>query len=287
MSCDPQKVIRIALNEVGYHEKASNSQLDDPAANAGDGNYTRYARDLWKHRFFNSSKSGVEWCSVFVAWDMVEAYGVEAALKLLCQKKGSAGAGVKYAKQYFMDKGQFHATPQTGDVIFFARGHMGLVYDVDPNYVYTVEGNTDNQVLEHRYRQNDAGIDGYGRPDYAGVEDGNPSTDGESEGTGMVIRTAYVKVPEGTSTANMRKRPDVEAERIRKVSAGTVVDVLEEADGWAKISYNGQNGYMMDRFLAPKVEPEKPISPDTMVTISLPALVVDALRNALENAGWG
>ncbi len=35
-------VIAIALAEVGYREKASNASLDDPLANAGSGNWTRY-----------------------------------------------------------------------------------------------------------------------------------------------------------------------------------------------------------------------------------------------------
>ena len=39
-------VVKIALAEVGYKEKASNSQLDNPTANAGSNNYTKYARDL-------------------------------------------------------------------------------------------------------------------------------------------------------------------------------------------------------------------------------------------------
>ena len=32
-------VVKIALAEVGYKEKASNSQLDNPTANAGSNNY--------------------------------------------------------------------------------------------------------------------------------------------------------------------------------------------------------------------------------------------------------
>ena len=36
-----QQVISIALAEVGYREKASNASLDDPAANAGSGNWTK------------------------------------------------------------------------------------------------------------------------------------------------------------------------------------------------------------------------------------------------------
>ena len=33
-----ERVIQIALAEVGYREKASNASLDDPLANAGSGN---------------------------------------------------------------------------------------------------------------------------------------------------------------------------------------------------------------------------------------------------------
>lgn len=43
---DRQKVITIALAEVGYLEKASNAQLDDKTANAGKKNFTKYARDM-------------------------------------------------------------------------------------------------------------------------------------------------------------------------------------------------------------------------------------------------
>lgn len=45
-SCDASKVIAIAAAEIGYKEKKSYSQLDDKAANAGSGNYTKYARDF-------------------------------------------------------------------------------------------------------------------------------------------------------------------------------------------------------------------------------------------------
>ena len=40
------KLIRIAKNEIGYLEKASNSQLDSKTANAGENNYTKYWRDI-------------------------------------------------------------------------------------------------------------------------------------------------------------------------------------------------------------------------------------------------
>lgn len=65
-------------------------------------------------------------------------------------------------------------------------------------------------------------------------------------------QTAVVTVTSGT-TANLRIRPDVKSRRVAKVSAGTVVTVLEQADGWAKIiTPQGERGYMMTQFLKPE-----------------------------------
>lgn len=185
MAHDKQKVIDIALAEVGYLEKASNSQLDSKTANAGSKNRTKYARDLAAINFFNGSKQGVAWCAVFVAWDYVEAYGKDAALKLLCQPtnpKNNAGAGCKYMMNYFKAKGQLHTSnPQPGDVIFFYSSdktqiaHTGLVYKVDSKKVYTVEGNTSGAsgviangggVCKKSYSLTYGRIAGYGRPDW-------------------------------------------------------------------------------------------------------------------------
>ena len=83
MTYDKQKVIDIALAEVDYLEKETNSNLDSKTGNAGDGNYTKYARDLAKYPFYNGSKTGVAWCDVFVDWCFVQAFGKENAEKLL------------------------------------------------------------------------------------------------------------------------------------------------------------------------------------------------------------
>lgn len=166
------KVISIALNEVGYLEKKSNSQLDDKTANAGDKNYTKYARDLHKlGDFYNGNKNGFSWCDVFVDWCFVTAFGEERALELLCQPKKSCGAGVGFSCDYYKNKGQFYTKPEVGDQIFFkdskgVRTHTGLVYQVDNNYVYTVEGNTGNGVKKKKYAINSNSIYGYGRPKY-------------------------------------------------------------------------------------------------------------------------
>ena len=59
------EVLRVAAAEVGYMEKASNHDLDSKTANAGNGNYTKYARDLWEAvpHFYQGPKQGFDWCT--------------------------------------------------------------------------------------------------------------------------------------------------------------------------------------------------------------------------------
>ncbi len=66
-------VVAIALAEVGYVEKASNSALDSPSANPGGANYTKYARDLANAGYYNGNKNGYAWCDVFVDWCFFKA----------------------------------------------------------------------------------------------------------------------------------------------------------------------------------------------------------------------
>ena len=179
---DKQKVIDIALAEVGYLEKADNTQLDEKTANAGNKNRTKYARDLDALWFYNTGKQGVQWCDVFVDWTFVRAYGLSAALALTCQALGSAGAGCRYSRGYYKNKGQLFDTPEPGDQVFFwpsnrsdpnAVQHTGLVVAVDEEYVYTVEGNTSGAsgvvsngggVFQKKYKRGYSRFAGFGRP---------------------------------------------------------------------------------------------------------------------------
>lgn len=178
------KVIRIASNEVGYLEKKSNSSLYSKTANAGYGNYTKYAYefDTKYVGFYNGKKNGYAYCDVFVDWCFVQAYGVETAKKLLCQPEKSYGASCTYSSTYYKNKGQFYTKdPKVGDQIFFWDSskrsvvHTGLVYRVDNAYVYTIEGNTSGAsgviangggVCMKKYSLSYSRICGYGRPKY-------------------------------------------------------------------------------------------------------------------------
>lgn len=183
MAYDKQKVLDTALSEVGYLEKATYSNLDNKTANAGSKNYTKYARDLAAVSYFNGSKKGVAWCAVFVAWCFFKPFGKAAALELLGQPtKDNCGAGCKFARNYFKNKGRlYYENPQPGDVIFFyskdksSIQHTGLVYKVDKSKVYTIEGNTSGAsgviangggVCKKSYALTYTRIAGYGRPNW-------------------------------------------------------------------------------------------------------------------------
>lgn len=183
MTYDPKRVIDIALAEVGYLEKETNAQLDDKTANAGNENYTKYARDLDALGFYNGRKQHVAWCDVFVDHSFVEAYGMEVALAITFQPygKSNCGAGCKYSRQYYQQNGHLFNEPEPGDQVFFYSkdksqiSHTGLVYAVDNAYIYTVEGNTSSAsgvvanggaVAKKKYKRSYDRLAGFGRPDY-------------------------------------------------------------------------------------------------------------------------
>lgn len=191
------KVIEIALAEVGYKGKKSNSQLDNKTANQS-GKYNKYARDLDKiEGFYNGKKNGYDWCDIFVDWCFVQAFGVDKALELLCQPKKSTGAGCSFSMNFYKQKGRLFNTPQVGDQIFFGKAgdiyHTGLVYRLENGRVYTVEGNSGNsEVAKWDYPIGANYIAGYGRPPYNGEVKPTPTPKPiEPEYTGVITYQAY------------------------------------------------------------------------------------------------
>ena len=79
-------------------------------------------------------------------------------------------------------------------------------------------------------------------------ENANPGEDtaGSTEGT-----LKYVNVDQGSSL-NMRKSPSSSAGIVAKLAAGTAVTVYSEENGWAKVTANGQDGYVSSAYLTTK-----------------------------------
>ena len=164
-------VIAVALSEVGYEEKKSNSNLYDKHANAGSANYTKYNKDCF-------GVGSQYWCAAFVCWCFWTAAGKNKtkASKVL----GGWSAACNSLVSSFKKMNRFDKNPQPGDCIFFSgtrhsgANHIGIVYKVTNGKVYTIEGNTSSKefddnggcVAKKEYDRGNSRILGYGHPRY-------------------------------------------------------------------------------------------------------------------------
>lgn len=179
-----ERLLQTARAEIGYIEKETNAHLDDKTANAGDGNWNKYARDLDALGVvYNGKKNGYAWCDIFTDWCFIQTFGLELGLQLLCQAQKGVGAGCSGSANYYKQKGQFRTSgPQPGDQIFFTKDggksfyHTGIVEKVSGGRVYTIEGNTSSLpgvvenggcVRDKSYSLTYNKIGGYGRPDFS------------------------------------------------------------------------------------------------------------------------
>lgn len=147
------KVLKIAMNELGYLEKSKTAYqknhdiIYEKTAGAGSDNYTKYGKEL--HDIYPSVMDfPAYWCDAFVDWCFYKAYGVTTAKSLLGGNFDdyTVASSSMYAKHNALD-----GNVKIGDQVFFTKNgktsgcyHTGIVYDVDSNYFYTIEGNTTN-----------------------------------------------------------------------------------------------------------------------------------------------
>jgi hypothetical protein len=165
------KVLQIAQAEVGTRESGDNGTL--------------YARDLDAIHYFNTPKQNLAWCAVFVCWCFVQAYGADAARRVLFQpEQDNCAAACSYAANYYRQRGRFGLSPKIGAQIFFGQNagdHTGLVYSYDAARVYTIEGNSDDRVARRSYDLSNPWIAGYGYPDYESLPNGGEESGDEPE----------------------------------------------------------------------------------------------------------
>lgn len=106
------------------------------------------------------------------------------------------------------------------------------------------------------------------------------------------MQTAIVTAESG-STVNLRKTPHGALED--RVPVGSVAQVIDTMDGWARITVNGKTGWMDLKYLRMQDSGEHDASggadganADDTITITLPRSVAEALLSALGGVlGWG
>lgn len=221
-------LIATARAEIGYMEKKSNAQLDDKTANVGDGNYTKYWRDL------KPSWNGSAWCAVWVSWCMYKTFGLETAKKLLKHENDfpyvyCPTLGARFTK---------YANPQRGDIVIFYRNgtfaHTGIVTKVEGDKFYTIEGNTNNgstiianggSVCSKSYNNSNLPGTKFCRPDYSIVKSimnssstSKPSTSTYKKWVGAATKDGTDVFANPTGTSKLSTYP--------KLNKDNLVDVI-------------------------------------------------------------
>ena len=248
------RVVEIANGEIGYVEKATNSQLNDKTANPGSGNYTKYGAyfdsQRGEYEYYNGRKNGYDWCDQFVDWCFAQAFGIDAGRRALYQPMNSCGAGCKYSAGYFRANNAWSSVPRVGDQIFFGpkgdESHTGIVVALEPGKVHTVEGNAANRVMRRTYSTTDSHIAGYGEPNfelvaYQFVEPPTPDTP-------IMDDSEAVTMPELEKILEARLGPQIDtiADVPHKSVAAitrTLLD-LQAVDGGTPYSVNPDDIYL-------------------------------------------
>ena len=240
-----------------YLEKKSNAYLDDFTKNAGDKNYTKFARDV--NNWNQPGCQGQPWCAVYQFWKLVKVFGLTKALQIMGGGFYNCQSVTRHAKQ----KGTWHSTPKKGALIIFRNGsHIGSVNSYDATYVYTNEGNTSSApgvvanggaCRNKKYKLTDSAIDGYVWIDYGTTED-QKSTE---------IAVQLSKVPKwvgmvNTAELNVRSWPGKENPTIKKypyLAQNNLIDVcdtIKAADGstWYYVRIvNKYYGFVAARYI--------------------------------------
>lgn len=180
------KLIELALSEVGYLEKSAEAYRKDPSIlykkkeGAGYDNYTKYGHEM--HKVYPQTMDfPAYWCDAFVDWLFYKTFGVATAKNLL----GGFDDYTVASAQKFKDKKAYAKGTsgiQPGYQVFFKNAlricHTGIVVAVDSDTIYVVEGNTSPQKSSASVDPNGGGvwikeypfdyekIDGYGIPPY-------------------------------------------------------------------------------------------------------------------------
>ena len=149
---DPEYVEHV----LRYYHFGSSNIVDIARNEIGNKGGEKY----WRWYGFNQR---VNWCAIFLSWCANESGTINNTIPRfsLCTD------GVKWYKDHSKWKNKSYI-PQTGDIIFFDWNgdshvqHVGIVEKVENGKVYTIEGNSKDEVRNKNYSLTNKSIYGYG-----------------------------------------------------------------------------------------------------------------------------
>lgn len=240
-----KKLIDVAYSEVGYLEKETNNDLDSFTGNAGNKNFTKYARDCFPEL------QGLAWCCMFVWWCFEKAFNKIMARNLVGEKT----AKCSIMKERMLANGCMQVNrPEQGDIVFFNTssgiGHIGIVLNAEHSTFATIEGNTsrgtDNVVsngggvFTRTYKYDNTKIDSFIRPRYDLLKETE-----EIQTYNAEIIATNVNIRDGAGTENRV---------IGMVTKGyQFYTISEKKDGsgrkWYHFRFNGQDAWICGTYV--------------------------------------
>lgn len=253
------KVINIALAEVGYTEKNSNADIyrND---RAGNKNYTKYGKEM--HDVYPSVMDyPAYWCDAFVDWCFYKAYGVATAKSLIGGNFDDYT--VASAQMYKNKKAWYTSNPKVGDQVFFKNStricHTGIVYKVTNMYIYTIEGNTSGDsgvvanggcVAKKKYKITNSSIAGYGRPKYDVVEEVKTVKVDSAKSFNKSVAGTY----RTTTDLNLRCGAGTSKAKVDVIKSGKTVNCYGYYTSvvgtkWLLVKYGDKTGFASSKYL--------------------------------------
>lgn len=129
-----ERALEVAISQLGVEE--------EPKGSNGGPQVNKYLRSV-------GLGSGYSWCMAFVYWCFKEA-----AEKMAVNNPLVKTAGVIHHYNRARPEVKF-SYPQPGDIFIMdygkGLGHTGIVEKVEPDYVHTIEGNTNDEGSREGY----------------------------------------------------------------------------------------------------------------------------------------
>ena len=256
MSEEVKKLINTAYNELNYLEKKDNNYLDDKTKNAGENNYTKYARDCF------AELQGLSWCCMFVWWCFEKTFGKNKAVSMIGEK--TAKCSIMQERMQKLGCQRISSNNiQVGDIVFFKNpiSHIGIVYSVGANSFTTIEGNTSQSksssninevvangggVFTRAYNYSIERINCFYRPKYTNI-----ATSESTKNTNFATSNNYVI---NAYNVNIRAGAGTEYRILGNETKGyKFIKKSEKKDNkgyvWFSFKYNNNDGYIRNDFV--------------------------------------
>ncbi|MDD7280779.1 choice-of-anchor A family protein [Floccifex sp.] len=140
-------LIAIAQSQLGYTESENNFIIDETGRYKGVTRYGTWYGDAYG-----------DWCAMFVSFCLNYA-NIDFPKEANCQK---------WIEQLTEKNLYKEENPKIGDIIFFDNNqddisdHVGIVYNIEDDFIETIEGNSDDRVQYVKYEKEDERIKGFG-----------------------------------------------------------------------------------------------------------------------------